>query len=274
MIEKGLVVMPFLGQHQLTETALGDALQQLSGHADVLLINTGAADFPLPPNHRVRLWHWDPSPPALSTVWNMALDYAWQSGYPDCMIWNNDVRVGSWIYSQLREYSQQLGLWFASPVNCRDTDPEAWNTSVPLGESRGGQDFSCFLMRPELHRRYRFDQRFQPAYFEDNDYVRRCWLGGDGGRLAGLPLPYLHLGSQTIAGMSDEARSRFQRRFEACRETYRQKWGGLPHEERRVTPDSTEDLNDVGTPGGWLGNVPRPAIVEQILQALEGIDRG
>jgi hypothetical protein len=261
---KGLIVIPFIDCWEDTHVAVFDALAQLDNQADVLLIDNGsgtsarvAAEICATSSARVRLWQHRPPMPSLAATWNRALDYAWSCGYGDCMVWNNDVRVAPWMYTALRHVAHKHDLWFTTPVNCAGQDPNAWQAPIHAETqlaTLGGPDFSCFLITPTCHDTYRFDERFQPAYFEDGDYHRRMWLGGDGARIAGVTLPYLHYGSRTI-NRSEEAMRRFQPQFAACKARYVAKWGGEPHHERKITPDSQEDLNGVETPGGYL-NTP------------------
>lgn len=79
-----------------------------------------------------------------------------------------------------------------------------------------------------------FDENFVPAYFEDNDYARRCLL-------AGVPIRDLpdaapkHRGSSTIR--SDTwINSENGRTFPENQRFYRAKWGGGPGEEVFTTP--------------------------------------
>lgn len=260
----GLVIIPYLDLPEMTGQAIADALQQLESDVRVLLIDQGSGgagkDFGEMVGSTMRhvmVWRHDPPLPSLSATWNRALDFAWDVGYADAMVWNNDVRVGAHMYAALREVAKLRDLWFASPINCREGDTSSWQAPCPSvwDVTLGGPDFSCFLITPACHSKYRFDERFQPAYHEDGDYHRRMWLGGDGGRIAGVTLPYLHYGSQTIK-RSDAADRAFAPQFAACRARYVAKWGGEPHHERKVVPDSAEDYDDVGTPGGYLDMPP------------------
>ena len=272
---KGLIIIPVIDNLAMTLDTIDDSLQQLGGAAEVLVINQGstretraALEAKAATRPRLTVITHDPPLPALAATWNAALDYAWATGHDDALVVNNDIRMAPSVYEDLRRGVGQFGLYFASPVNVRDqVDPEVWHARNPWdllivdGGSLGGPDFSCFLLTRAGHQAYRFDERFQPAYFEDNDYHRRLWLGGDGAKIAGLPIPYLHLGGQTVKGQSEEARVRWARKFEQVQARYVAKWGGLPHQERRITPDSTEDFDGVGTPGGYL-NGEYPVVVE------------
>lgn len=266
---KGLIVIPFIDCLGETNQAALDALMQLDERADLLLIDQGSseqgrewaegfASRGASYSDRVRLWCHNPPLPSLAATWNRALDYAWDCGYADAMVWNNDIRVAPYMYEALRHVAALRGLWFVSPVNCAKGDPEAWmipfrvegGMGLPLLDL-GGPDFSCYRITKDCHAKYRFDERFQPAYHEDGDFHRRMWLGGDGGKIAGVTLPYLHYGSRTI-NRSPEAGAAFAPQFANCRAKYVAKWGGEPHHERRIVPDSQEDLDGVGTPGGYL----------------------
>lgn len=256
---KGLIIIPFIDCLKENVDALADALEQLDGQGDVLLIDQGSTD----PDVRqwaeaqacitVKLWRHAPPLPSLAATWNRALDYAWEIGHQDVMVWNNDIRVAPHMYRALREVAKLRDLWFTTPVNCSGEDPAKWQSPCPdyWDVTMGGPDFSCFLISRECHDKYRFDERFQPAYHEDGDYHRRMWLGGDGGKIAGVTLPYLHYGSRTIH-RSNAAHTAFSPQFAACRARYEAKWGGAPHNERKIMPDSDEDLDGVGTPGGYL----------------------
>ena len=264
---KGLVIIPFIDCVNETTDALQDASYQLGGQVDVLLIDQGSADPTVgtglvAADCRIRVWRHAPPMPSLAATWNAALDYAWELGHEDAMVWNNDIRVRPGMYADLRLLAAARELWFVSPVNCRDSAPPVdWTGPIDQGwqwvpehlgdVTLGGPDFSCFLITRACHNQYRFDERFQPAYHEDGDYHRRLWLGGDGAKIAGANLPYLHYGSRTIH-RSNEAAHAFSRQFEACRARYVQKWGGEPHQETRIIPDVGTQYDNVGTPGGYL----------------------
>lgn len=265
---RGVVIIPFVDCREMTAHALHDARLQLEGSADVLLIDQGSGEEVRHWSERaaqhevggIRLWSHHPPLPSLAATWNRALNYAWDCGYADAMVWNNDIRVRPAMYADLREVASAYGLEFVTPVNCRDqADPGIWQkplTPAELTVDLGGPDFSCFLITRACHEAFRFDERFHPAYHEDSDMHRRMWLSGWGKRIAGCTLPYLHYGSATIK-RSDEAGVAFAPQFAACRARYVAKWGGEPHHERRITPDSPESLDDVGTPGGYL-DIPPP----------------
>jgi len=95
--------------------------------------------------------------------------------------------------------------------------------------------FSCFLIARWLWEKVGpFDERFWPAYFEDNDYhLRMKLLGYD---FATAPVGYDHTGSGTVKSFSDTELSIHHARFEANKRRYIAKWGGPPHQETFKVP--------------------------------------
>lgn len=182
---------------------------------------------------RVFPWRHNPPLPSLAATWNAALDFVWASGGEEAMVCNNDIRVKRWTYDRLEQALRLTGALFVSAVN----HPEGYG--LDIGDdislsSRGGPDFSCYLISKEGHAKYRFDENFTPAYCEDLDIHRRYMLGGDGARIFSVNLPYLHKegGSGTLKAFSPERAEHFHKAVEAgSRAYYRAKWGGGANEE-------------------------------------------
>lgn len=104
------------------------------------------------------------------------------------------------------------------------------------GSGRSGNAFSLFLLtQPGFKQIGRFDERFYPAYFEDNDYAYRM-------KLAGYDIitvdnaTYDHVGSSTIARYNAEEITAHHKAFQKNRMYYQYKWGGLPTEETLREP--------------------------------------
>lgn len=260
-----LVIMPFLDCWEMTREAAEDALSQEGCSTTVLLIDGGssrevnaAAKRFQTQNQRVLLWTFNPPLPSLAATWNRALEFAWDAGAEYALVPNNDVRLLSSTFETLKKVQRMSGALFCTAMGVKPGlfDAAARPEAEKLLESRGGPDFSCFLITKECHSKYKFDERFQPAYHEDGDFHRQLWLGGDGSRIFGVALPFLHFGSSTI-NRSKEERERFAVKFRACQARYVEKWGGLPHQEKFVKPDDpTSTREGVETPGGWITAVP------------------
>jgi len=111
-----------------------------------------------------------------------------------------------------------------------------------LAAMEGGADFvtcgpggfSCFMVRHRLFAKVGyFDEQFWPAYYEDDDFHRRMRLVGGIKEVNVESVTYEHVnrGSQTLASFNREERMAHNKSFEANKDRYIAKWGGLPHHE-------------------------------------------
>lgn len=266
------VIMPYIDCWQLTHRAVLDVLDQ-SIETEILLIDNGSsgvgradADTLQALVSRVRVWHHQPPLPALGATWNMALRYVWEAGGEHALVVNNDVRLHEQLYAALLRTQQETGAWFVTACNIAplEVDPAPilpWDDAFL--SSRGGPDFSCYLITKECHRWFQFDEGFVPAYHEDNDYHRRLILAGMGERIFSVPVPYHHIGSATV-NRSETVKAGWGEKFKASQDYYRQKWGGLPHHETTVVPfdlqlrdgdlgfaDARVLMTGQGKPGNW-----------------------
>lgn len=261
------VVMPVLSAPEMTLTAISDVLAQ-SVPTRLLIINQGVDDafrrqlerVAEAQSDRVLLWSHQPPLPSLSATWNRALDGVWQSGGTEALVVNNDVRLHRRLVEMLRHYlCDPAGHalvggppLFITAVGVTEAQFALANAQDELlySSSRGGPDFSCFLISQECHEQYRFDDAFSPAFCEDLDYHRRLMLAGLGDRIFSINLPYLHYASQTLKTVTPEARAGIERAISAgSRAHYQRKWGGPVNGERYTIPfDAETDQDWVTTP--------------------------
>lgn len=271
------IIMPYLDNPAWTRQALDDCLAQTLD-TQILLIDNGSQSearalgdaYALTTNGRVLVWHHSPPFPALAAVWNRALRWAWESGAEEALVVNNDVRLAPWTYRLLSEVLRDTQAFMVTAVSVTEPQFNAYITGgevvaeAALGQVTdarqdgthtgypcGGPDFSCFLLTKEGHTRYPFDEGFVPAYCEDLDLHRRMMLGGDGHRIFGVNLPFLHYGSGTLKGVSNERREQLDRLItQGSRVHYQQKWGGPPNAETFLSPFGRQEPLDapVGTP--------------------------
>lgn len=75
-----------------------------------------------------------------------------------------------------------------------------------------------------------FDEKFFPAYYEDNDYAYRLKLNGITPITTEFLNPEIYRNSMTIQKSPE-----LNQNFEKNKQYYIQKWGGLPGEETRTT---------------------------------------
>lgn len=103
----------------------------------------------------------------------------------------------------------------------------------------GFPDFCCFAIQPyEFVEKFGwFDERFNPAYFEDNDMSYRIRLGG-GRQALRLDARVDHVGSVTNlkGGTNPDDRIVSHDEFRSNRKYYITKWGGGPREEKYTAP--------------------------------------
>jgi GT2 family glycosyltransferase len=84
-----------------------------------------------------------------------------------------------------------------------------------------------------------FDERFYPAYFEDNDFHYRMKLAGATEAIA--PCGYDHVNSATIQKYTPKQKEAHHERFKRLRSYYVKKWGGMPGSEAYTIPFDGED---------------------------------
>ncbi len=104
------------------------------------------------------------------------------------------------------------------------------------GDGESGNAFSLFLLKKAGYDLIgAFDEKFYPAYFEDNDYARRMLLKGY--RI--IPVSgatYAHVGSSTIKRYTPQEWDVHHNAHRANERYYIVKWGGMPHNEQFETP--------------------------------------
>ena len=105
-------------------------------------------------------------------------------------------------------------------------------TALLCDESQNG--YSAMAFKPELLYEIGYlDENFFPAYYEDNDHRYRM-------KLAGLeweyfPLEYEHIVSATIK-RDPVLMAKNQKTFKENGRYYIEKWGGMPGQEKYLTP--------------------------------------
>ena len=171
---------------------------------------------------------------------------------------NNDIRMCAFTYQYLVQVQAHRDALFVSATGVDEAGWEKWNDSGIILEPSPwmphdplpGPDFSCYLITKGCHERYPFDEHYIPGYVEDIDTHRRMMLGGDGRKIFGTGLPFLHLGSGTLNAMTAEQRTKWEERItKGSRAYHRQKWAGDANEETLTRPfDPSSARPGVTTP--------------------------
>jgi GT2 family glycosyltransferase len=96
-------------------------------------------------------------------------------------------------------------------------------------------DFSCFMIKMEtIDKIGLFDEKFYPAYFEDNDYHFRIKMAGLKAIKTNQAL-YYHFGSMSVKN-NQETRDLSNGFYLQNKEYFNKKWGGYPGQETFTTP--------------------------------------
>lgn len=235
-----LIVIPYIDNLDLTALTLEDALaQQDVGDIRVLLIDQASSPegrawgdaMQLKHERQVLCWHFHPQL-SLGAAWNRAMQFAEASEEEGALVVNNDVRMRASTAGTLQEIAQALDAYFVSGVG---VDEASWAAQggkpiQVLADGRGGPDCSCFYLTLQGWHAYPFDEHFFPAYNEDIDLHRRMLLGGDGEKMFGVNLPFLHKTSSTI-NQSSEHRRRLTEMLHESYAYFERCWGGQPNHE-------------------------------------------
>jgi GT2 family glycosyltransferase len=103
--------------------------------------------------------------------------------------------------------------------------------------AKGASSWAFFLQKPELARKIGYyDEKFWPAYYEDNDYHRRMLLAGEDYELAEGAV-VSHDISSTLNSLPPEEKKKFEAEIDKNSRYYGIKWGGPPGYERLTEPN-------------------------------------
>jgi GT2 family glycosyltransferase len=159
---------------------------------------------------------------SVAGCWNFVLELAFTPGkYDAVLVLNNDTEVREdcvrWLSADPAP--------FVTAISVRTR--EEMNYPNPPTTRRPHPDFSCFMIKCECWKRVgRFDERFEVAFFEDNDYHVRAHRAGV--ELIGIDLPFLHHGSQTVKRADPAEMRMIQRAAERNRKLFRSIYGCEP----------------------------------------------
>jgi len=155
---------------------------------------------------------------SVSGAWNRALSLV--LGKLKCqwaLVTNNDVELRPDTYRLL--LADTAG--FVTAVGVKDKrQMESANPRLRSPHP----DFSCFLIRDWVYRKVGpFDESILGGFTEDSDYHCRCHSLGV--EAVSIAVPYYHIGSGTLAQVSEAEAEAIRLQADKNREYFHRKWG-------------------------------------------------
>lgn len=154
---------------------------------------------------------------SVAGAWNDAIELCYNDYEEICIIMNQDVEVGKHCINELS-------------INCE--------TILAARTKEGEPDFALFAVNPQWIKETfgtlrPFDEGFEGAYFEDNDFKYQCKLKGI--EIPTIELDFKHFGSSVVK-LDLEAQKENEQRFRKNHIRYINKWGGIRGGETYKTP--------------------------------------
>lgn len=216
---------------ELTKKCVPTLLNQCNGASDVLVLDNASTDGTVQwLRTQVVRYVMYARQKSLAGVWNDGLTHAWRMGYKRALVVNNDVELRDDTYTRLSNqfiFTSSRKMMICSGVSVREM-PEQDGKKVPRTMStRPHPDFSCFMISRDGYMRVGpFDEQFEGAYCEDNDYHVRVVKAGLSAVC--VDVPFLHHGAQTVKRADPEEKERITRLAEENRKRFWRKWGCWP----------------------------------------------
>jgi len=153
------------------------------------------------------------------------------------LVCNDDILLAPYsIDALIKDYNENSEALVLTGRDYKHLLPEAdsiFELPQPEPDLQESPDFACFVINQAAYEVIgSFDENFQKAYFEDNDYRRRIRLLGCHAFNDGAA-PFYHYGSQTQNHGGPVVSSQ---EFVTNRNYYVAKWGGVVGHEKFVHP--------------------------------------
>jgi GT2 family glycosyltransferase len=175
----------------------------------------------------------------LSRAWNRGIRNLLESGCSYVLVSNLDIVIHPTCIDLLVSLAQsqpEAVMWSGYEVS----SVEALMQDCEQKVLEDHTNFSCFLVNERLFDLVgEFDERFIPAYHEDADMKYRMSLA-QVQNLGLFSARFFHTGQGTlkaILGEKDEELAlQIRHAMNLSMERYKEKWGGLPREEKYLVP--------------------------------------
>jgi GT2 family glycosyltransferase len=209
--------VPVLTRYDLLDRLIESALGGSVAPDRIVVVDNGGRDFLIREDARVEVISRGRNV-GVSGAWNLILERATELGADRCAISNDDVELRQLTLGEILSYEADL-------------------VRAP--------GFAFFVLRPSVVELVGwFDENTWPAYFEDQDFSRRCRLSGVA-MIDPQGIDIGHVGSATLRSWSASQQLAFARRFQEIQSYYVRKWGGQPGQERFDRPFNGS------VPSGW-----------------------
>lgn len=214
--KKIILGIPTINRSDLLKESLEDISKNLNNLERYIIIDNGNQNINVPENLRNSVIIHKPGKNlGVAASWNLIMKIAFEYLNSDyVLLLNDDIVLGHGrkkIEDVIQEYKDFYVLV-------------------------GGHSWSIIIISKEAYDKVgKFDEKFYPAYFEDNDYRQRIkkFEGGDVKKFFSVNgfIPKIKRTSMTI-----KKDSKINKEFSKNKEYYIKKWGGLPRHEIFKTP--------------------------------------
>jgi hypothetical protein len=229
---KVVIGIPTINRADLLKGCLKDIAEVLPDIHGLIIVDNGLQKFKVPEALKDKTHvHSAKKNLGVAASWNYIMKKGFGEGADDfnadyVYIINDDVVLGhslESIYAAINE------------------NPDAYNIL-------GSGSFSNFLVAKKAYYEIgRFDETFYPAYFEDNDWDRRCSLSNTPSAVT------KHLVLKTFRNSCSIAKNRkLNNNFQKNRKYFMKKWGGPPKKVKFKVPFDGRE------PDIWSGPPPIP----------------
>jgi hypothetical protein len=225
-LNRGLIILLCRNSLVLSRRCLKSLLAQ-TADVDILIIDNGSSDGTGKWAASQQAQHPKVYRMSFSVVasvarcWNEALTWAWDRGFTEALVVNNDTELLTETYERLREYMRANRVGMITAVGV------AKNPSYPDEVmARLHPDYSCYMIAAWAHRLIPFDQEYEGGYFEDCDHHVRMFRAGIWA--GSINLGFLHASSGTLqfAGAAESAR--IKSNYERNKARFLKQYGCVP----------------------------------------------
>lgn len=210
--------IPTLNRFDLLTRCIESALAGTVAPDKIYVIDNSAGGYgdrwDIPYHGRVMV-HYAPENYGVAKSWNLLAGITFNKG-AQCIMSNDDIVFAPDTIARLLEVAERT-------------------PTAGIVSAIEGQRFSLFWLNRAAYQAIGpFDEAFQMAYFEDNDYAWRLKLAR--WELAVAPSAVTHVGSATLAKMTPAQMEHKHAAYAHNQDYFIRKWGGPPHAEIYSTP--------------------------------------